>query len=367
MATLKTGWMKKLIDGVYTKVFAISHAKCCYYDYANDKTVYDELGNKVNTVNPSSTGSFSHNRKSGSTVGDYSSTLGYGNIASGEYSHAEGYQTTASGEYSHAEGVATKASEICSHAEGYQTTALEYQHVLGHYNNTTTATASSSEGTGTGSAFVIGNGTGSSSSNAFRVNDNGQPFGKQGYTTQGCDYAEYFEWFDGNPDDEDRRGYFVTLDGEKIRIAEPGDYILGIVSAWPSVIGNGDEDWLGRYILDDFGACIEETFEYEVTEIDEEIGEEITVTKTGTKWKENPDYDPSIPYIERSKRKEWSTIGMLGVLNVYDDGSCEINGFCKVAGGGIATKAELSEASYQHPVYRVVNRVTDNIVRVIVK
>lgn len=367
MATLKTGWMKKLIDGVYTKVFAISHAKCCYYDYTNDKTVYDELGNKVNTVNPASTGSFSHNRKSGSMVGNYSSTLGNDNIASGHYALAGGTKTTASGFASCSLGYDTLASGAYSYSGGYNTTALAYQHALGHYNNTTNAEPGTNAGTGNGTSFVIGNGIASSTSNAFRVNDNGQPFGKQGYTTQGCDYAEYFEWFDGNPDDEDRRGYFVTLDGEKIRIAEPGDYILGIVSAWPSVIGNGDEDWLGRYILDDFGACIEETFEYEVTEIDEETGEEITVTKTGTKWKENPDYDPSIPYIERSKRKEWSTIGMLGVLNVYDDGSCEINGFCKVAGGGIATKAELSEASYQHPVYRVVNRVTDNIVRVIVK
>ena len=31
---------------------------------------------------------------------------------------------------------------------------------------------------------------------------------------------------------------------------------------------------------------------------------------------------------------------MIGVLAVYDDGSCQVNGFCKVAVGGIATAAD---------------------------
>ena len=210
-------------------------------------------------------------------------------------------------------------------------------------------------GVGDDTAFVIGNGTKESRSNAFRVNYNGQPFGQMAYATQGCDYAEYFEWQDGNPDSEDRRGYFVTLDGDKIRIAKPGDFISGIVSAWPSIIGNGDEEWRGRYILDDFGACIPETFEYEDV-IKTDDGEK-TVIKTGTKWKENPDYDPDKPYIARSKRPEWDAIGMLGVLAVRDDGSCQVNGFCTVADGGTAAASDTG--------YRVVKRVTDNIVNVL--
>ena len=42
MATLKTGWIRKLIDGVQTKVFAISHVKSTYYDYTNGTTL-DEM------------------------------------------------------------------------------------------------------------------------------------------------------------------------------------------------------------------------------------------------------------------------------------------------------------------------------------
>lgn len=264
-----------------------------------------------------------------------------------------------------AEGISTTASGNSSHAEGYYTTALANQHAQGHYNNTTTAAAGTSSGTGTGTAFVIGNGTSSSAANAFRVTYAGKPYACSSMTTSGADYAEFFEWQDSNLNAEDRRGYFVTLDGDKIKIAAPNDYILGIVSALPAVVGNGDEDWRGRYILDDFGAFIVEEFEYEVEEpvevVDEETGETKnemkTVTKTGTKYKENPDYDPSMPYIQREDRPEWDTIGMMGVLAARDDGTCVVNGYCKVAEGGIATASESG--------YRVIKRVNENIVKVV--
>lgn len=287
--------------------------------------------------------------------------------ATGTGSHAEGYLTTASGGASHAEGRNTTASGNYSHAEGYNTTALGYQHAQGHYNNTTNATAGTSSGTGDGTAFVIGCGTSSSLANAFRVTYAGKPYSKSTMGTTGADYAEFFEWQDLNPNNEDRRGYFVTLDGDKIKIAKPDDYILGIISGHPAVTGNSDEDWMGRYILDEFGAFILEDFEYEenIQEqvLNEETGEMITetntVTKTGTRFKENPDYDPTIPYIQREDRPEWDAVGMVGVLSVRDDGTCEVNGYCKVAEGGIATASESG--------YRVIKRVNENIVKVVLK
>ena len=50
-----------------------------------------------------------------------------------------------------------------------------------------------------------------------------------------------------------------------------------------------------------------------------------------------------------------AAVSMLGVLPVRDDGTCEVNGYCKVADGGIATKANSD--------YRVVARVADNIIK----
>lgn len=56
----------------------------------------------------------------------------------------------------------------------------------------------------------------------------------------GADYAEYFEWEDGNPSNEDRRCLFVSIVNgtKKIRKAMVGDDILGITSIDASVIGN---------------------------------------------------------------------------------------------------------------------------------
>ena len=43
MATLKTGWIKKIIDGVSTKIFAIAHVKSTYYDYTKGTTLDEVL------------------------------------------------------------------------------------------------------------------------------------------------------------------------------------------------------------------------------------------------------------------------------------------------------------------------------------
>ena len=306
---------------------------------------------------------------------------GYCTHADGSYSHVEGRGSSTNGISSHAEGYFTTASGDCSHAEGYSTTALTNQHAQGHYNNTTNAKANSESGTSDGTAFVIGNGTLDSKSNAFRVTGKGVIYATNATVQTGADYAEYFEWSDGNPNEEDRVGYFVTFDEdnpEKIKIASKDNYILGIVSGMPNIIGNGDECWKQRYILDDFGRYIEETFEYEVEvpeviekEVeDEETGETKIVeevvthkeTKIGTKWKENPEYDQTKAYIPRDERAEWSAIGMLGVLSVRDDGTCQVNGYCKCIDGGIATACEKGEGAY-----RVIKRVTDNIVKVVLK
>ncbi|NFI41914.1 hypothetical protein FDA79_04285 [Clostridium botulinum] len=53
-------------------------------------------------------------------------------------------------------------------------------------------------------------------------------------------------------------GYFVTLDGEKIRKAdESDDYVLGITSSTPAVIANsGDLNWKDKYVTDEWGGVL---------------------------------------------------------------------------------------------------------------
>ena len=137
----------------------------------------DFLDGKMDKENPHGTGSFSLNRKAGSTVGDFSHTEGQDTTASGYASHAEGCDTTASKNYSHAEGYGTTALGVSSHAEGFNTTAsgnyshaegfytiasVEAQHVQGKYNISDTT-----------SAHIVGNGSGSNKSNAHTLDWSG--------------------------------------------------------------------------------------------------------------------------------------------------------------------------------------------------
>ena len=384
-------------------------------------TARTNLGAMAN-ANPVATGSFSMNRKASTTVAEYSFAEGYNCVASGKESHAEGYQTQATNicahaegsncvasgyaahaegagdakaDYSHAEGIATEATAEAAHAEGSGTNATgESSHAGGEYttasNFASTAIGKRNKAMTTGAvynnnvgdAFVIGNGTGNSSlSNAFRVTYAGQTYGLSSFNSSGADYAEFFEWEDGNNESEDRVGYFVTLSGNKIKKATTGDYILGIISGQPCIIGNSDEDWLGRWLHDEFGRLLKEdtetivtkTTQVEVDVLDENgnpTGEktiEMQKVETGEvvygwRYKANPEYDSTKEYIERKDRKEWDYVGMLGVLSVRDDGTCNVNGFCKVADGGIATKADKYIVG---ETYRVIERVTDNVVKVI--
>lgn len=284
-------------------------------------------------------------------------TVNHGNVASGEYSHAEGYGTTASGDYSHAEGQGTTASGDYSHAGGLRTKANDCQFVTGKYNIVKTGCSSESDQSNENSIFIIGYGVPGIKANAFRVTAAGKCMGAQSFGSSGADYAEFFEWRDGNKKAEDRRGLFATLDGDKIRLATAADdYIVGVISANPSVVGDvQSENWHGMYKKDVFGQPLTETVEVPES-TDEETGEVVSA-HTITRYVVNPDYDPDEEYTSREFRKEWACVGLMGKLIVVDDGTCEVNGYCKAADGGKATKADTG--------YRVMKRIDGTHIQIL--
>lgn len=288
-------------------------------------------------------------------IGSTSVALGYGTHATGINSFAAtssayaenlnsvamGYQTHAIGQYSFAAGKETKANGHYAVAMGLGTTANNFNHAIGLYNKAPTG-ASDNLST-SGDLFIIGNGTGESSlSNAFRITKAGNVMGTKSYTASGADYAEMFEWADGNPDNEDRRGLFVTLDGEKIRPASADDdYILGVVSATPSVVADAQtDDWGKKWKTDIFG--------------------ERLLDENGA-WILNENFreEDNESYVSRLDRKEWAAVGLVGKLIVVDDGTCEVNGYCKPAKVGTATKSETG--------YRVLSRIDENHIKVLIK
>lgn len=226
---------------------------------------------------------------------------------------------------------------------------------IGYGNHITVATASCAAfGAYNGYSFSgpylsLGNGTESARANAFRAVAAGV-YSSGSYHSSGADYAEYFEWMDGNPDGEDRRGRFVKLGGEKILLAKSiDDDILGIVSGNPSVVGDSYEDqWQGQYLTDIYGELLTEDY----------TDEDGTTRKV---WVLNPDYDPDKQYVPRSERQEWSAVGMMGKLIVIDDGTCSPNDYCVPTIGGIATKSDGRAG------YRVLSRIDDTHIKVLIK
>lgn len=280
-------------------------------------------------------------------------------LAGGMYSHVEGQNCLAFGDGSHAEGNCTLALDFFSHAGGAFTIANRYQTAIGKYNIESAGPVNN--GDRTGDIFLIGNGASDIRSNAMRVDMNGSVYGLSDFSASGADYAEYFEWFDGNIANEDRRGLFVTLDGEKIRKANADDeYILGIVSAFPAIRGDSQSEiWKDMYLTDVFGEKLTEIVEVEET-VDEDTGEVIPA-HTEERWILNPDYDPSQEYIRREERKEWSPVGLVGKLVVVDDGTCEVNGYCKVGIDGKGTKSKAVTP------YRVMSRLDETHIRVFIR
>lgn len=174
---------------------------------------------------------------------------------------------------------------------------------------------------------------------AMQVDFSGNVYAGGAYKTIGADYAEYFEWLDGNVDNQDRIGLFVTLDGDKIKLANKDDYILGVISANPSIVGNSAElDWHDKYKTDVYGRLIYDESHNPIL---------------------NESYNDTLEYVPRGARKEYDKVGLLGQLVVQDDGTCKVNGYCTASVNGVATKSDSG--------YRVIKRIDKKHIKIILK
>jgi len=232
-----------------------------------------------------------------------------------------------------------------------------------HASYTSIALKASTNRTGNSAFTLLGCYSNNEGDTEFYVRGDGNVF-SDGGTAMGspADYAEMFEWKDGNAGSEVRFGYSVILDGNKVVKASDSDdasKIIGVVSANPAVLGDAAHlRWSNKYLRDEWNKNIEE--EYTVTEWTEttyednnfrtkeiwyetdkipsdvtaptedvkdsdgrviktkaiiKITEEDGVTKLKRR-KLNSNFDESKTYIPRIERKEWDAIGMMGKLRL---------------------------------------------------
>ena len=122
--------------------------------------------------------------------------------------------------------------------------------------------------------------------------------------SENADYAEVGWWLDGNPNNEDRTGYFVCIaddvHGTGMRKAKPTDDVRGVVVTQPAFAGGATAD----------------------------------------KFDENGQLLPKYDYV-----------GIMGLVAVIDDGSCVVNERCMPNDEGIAT------ASNNNLGYHVIERL----------
>ena len=183
--------------------------------------------------------------------------------------------------------------------------------------------------------------SGNGSDVEFNFRGDGEGFVDGSFSGGGADYAEYFEWKDGNSSDEDRIGYAVILDGTQIVKATDSDdasKIIGVISGNPAVVGDSAwNKWQEKHVKDDWNRYTYE--DYTQTEWKDEddkivtyqtdlIPSDVTVPDNAVVTSKdqnndnlqrrvvNSNWDSTITYVPRSDRKEWDTVGLIGKLRL---------------------------------------------------
>lgn len=289
------------------------------------------------------------------TDGRNSSFIGYGNKFYGPSTNIKGGYNTFVGYDNTANNLTTACFAAGNHL------------IVGYNNQTVYGTGNLSDTTGAYNV-IIGNSLDTTNrANGLTIAPDGSVVTQGTISNGGADYAEYFEWVDGNPENEDRVGLLVTLEGNKIRLASGDDDILGIVSGTATVLGDDAEwVWQGKYLRDNFGRLIMEEVEiFREDPVYNEEGEIVgyeTVSNGFTLMpKINPNYNKEQEYTSRAKRAEWDAIGMMGKLFLQDDGTCVVNGYAQAGTDGVATAATGKTNM------RVMERIDENIIRVCLK
>ena len=132
--------------------------------------------------------------------------------------------------------------------------------------------------------------------------------------SQNADFAEVAEWADGNPNNEDRTGYFVCanvpVNGIVMKKATSTDDVKGVSILAPAFAGNYSKD----------------------------------------KVDSNGNLLPKYSYV-----------AIIGFVPVRDNGTCEVGGRCMPDDNGCAIPSSNSMG------YQVINRIDDNRVLIIIE
>jgi tetrahydromethanopterin S-methyltransferase subunit F len=179
-----------------------------------------------------------------------------------------------------------------------------------------------------------------SKTEVFSVNGEGSVMSNGTVFVNHRGYAEYFEWLDGNSRNENRVGHTVSIDKNgKLRLADDGDVIVGVVVTNPAIVGNSAwNQWNKKVLFDHMGKAkthettVLEWLETEITELKSyyksslssnfavpQNAMEIQTDRYGNNLKIqtiNNSWDKTINYQPRSERNEWAAVCLVGTATV---------------------------------------------------
>lgn len=299
----------------------------------------------------------SHSEGSNSqSKGEYSHAEGYNSSSDGAYSHTEGYITKAEGYGSHAEGSNTSANGAYSHAEGTNTIAnASFSHAEGYYNNTKGAIGSHIMGVygdaDTPYSWFLGGGTSDMDrALASKILYTGDAYIKNAWNAGGTNYSEIFP----SECQPIEAGYFVTLEGENIRLVKcREDYILGVTTSTPGFIANSMELKKAANSLSIYKKEYEATNDLIIPEVKDYEGNVLVIEqriKAPVPGSNTAGAASAVQYTVSDT--SWSVVALLGQVAVYDDGTCKPNYYCLPNESGIATSEPEG--------FRVMKRLCDN-------
>lgn len=309
-------------------------------------------------------------------TGQFATVLnGHHNVATGYYGVVcNGSNNTVSGvEASVINGFQNRATAPCSLVLGgtNNTADLDYSSVVGK---------SGKPRFNGDFVFAYGSGVASVANNVARINSSGKGYFNGGTVSTGADYAELFEWDDQNINNENRKGYFVSLNGEKIKIGN--ENIIGVISVNPAVLGDeSSSHWKNMYEKNIWDEIIYENFDvYKNTKTKNKIYLNLTINKyfyelpnpthpygiefvgslnnyiydsTIKSAKFNNKFDKNQEYIPRIERTEWSAVGLMGKLKVRTSEIIESK-FVDVDTNGMAINGN------KYPVLNIIKQKTEN-------
>lgn len=224
-------------------------------------------------------------------------------------------------------------------------------------------------------SIVFGDATSGSASTAnrkFQVTAAGNVTAA-GTITGSTTFTDYAEFFENAELGVIPLGTIVALDGRKVRPAQAGDDILGVVSATALVVaGDSPFTWAQRFMTGEFGEILYHDIpdpDWEPMVSDPEwprlVPNPLAAVDPGAEpfienpepaplvpnptpqplvrvAVENPDYDPTRENVPRSERPaEWTCVGLLGQVYVRVAEDVEVGDFLAGGDNGLGLKAIL--------------------------